>query len=758
MLKLTKLVLNNPIKVILVLFLVTVVFAFFIPDLSFEGDMESMIPEDDPVIEELDRSVEDFGSQDLMMIVIKDDNIFKAETLAKIDKMAAELEMLSSVEEVTTLLNAELIDSDPMGIKIESLAEKLPQTEQEIKNFKDKIYDSKYLGELISPDGGSTLITIKQKEISEVDLNKHISSMEEVVNQYQGPEEIYLVGNIYTSYVMERDMKEDIKYLLPLVILILIIVLFWSFRSITGVILPLLTVLISVIWSLGLTALLNIPMAMVMIPMPIILIAIGSADGIHILNKYYEELLATDSKRKAIEETMKEMNSPVILTSITTAAGFVALLTSFVTPIKQFGAITAFGVMVAMFFSLLFIPASLSLLKAPTISKDKGKNKVWLSKILNRLSRFIITNDKKILISSLLILLIFIFGSTNLRFESNNLNYFKESSPVIKGTNIVEDNLGGTLKISLVFAGKDKDTFKEPAMLKELVKTQEFLDSLPNVSHATSLADIVRELNQAVNLGEEDYYQIPDSRKLVAQELLLFTMQGGKGLEPVVNYDFSKALVSARINNLPSKELEETIAVIEDYLQQNYSAEQGLQVKVVGTPKVILRLRERFITTQISSMLTSIIVVALLVSLLMRSWLAGLISIIPLILSVGINFGLMGYLNIPLDAVTTMIASISIGIGIDYSIHFLSKYRNEIREGKKRDEALAITSITSGRGIFFNAITLILGFGVLIFSNFRVIQTFGALISLTMLISSMAAIIVVQAILHLLSERVIVKE
>jgi len=226
----------------------------------------------------------------------------------------------------------------------------------------------------------------------------------------------------------------------------------------------------------------------------------------------------------------------------------------------------------------------------------------------------------------------------------------------------------------------------------------------------------------------------------------------------MVSYNFEKAIVSARIKNMNSAELKKVDQVIEEYVVDNYSDSDLYEVKVVGLPRVMLRLMDRFMSSQKTSLITSIITVGVIVALLMGSWSAGLISMLPLLLTVGINFGIMGFADIPLDAVTTMIASISIGIGVDYSIHYISRYRSEIKAGKSRVESIASTSATAGRGIFFNALTLILGFGILIFSHFRAIDVFGYLIALTMIISSLASLTIVPAILRLIPARIILRK
>ena len=757
--RIMRFVLEQSRLVIYLILAITLLFAGLIPRLDFDARMEKMVPEDDPVIEELLQAAEDFGAQDFFMVTIRAPDIFNQQTLEKIEKMAAELEVVPDVKSILTPLNAQLIESDLLGISISPAAEGIPRRQQELNQFRERILASPYRGKLVSPDGRAAALLLELKAvetIAEREVNLIASQVEAIVNKYSGPEEIYIVGDLYITYYAEKVMKEDIVLLLPLMLLMLIIVLYWSFHSWQGVILPLATVGISVIWTTGFMALLEIPISIVTIMMPVILLAIGSADGIHLINKYYEELARGRSKRLALEETMKEMYGPVIMTSLTTGAGFSALLTSFLTPIKEFGLLTAFGVMVAMFFSLLFIPAALNLQRKPAhFHRETREHKQGLVKILSGLGRFIARHARLTALVSLLIFILILSGIFRLETEGNMINYFDRNSSIIKGIKIVEEEFGGTLQIGIVFDTGRPDGVKEPAVLKLMVETQEYLNSLPQVSNASSLADLIRDLNQKLNMGGAEFYRIPDQRQTVAQELLLYTMQGGSELESLVSYDFSKALLTARIENTASTNIKGMITKIESYIEHKVAQQGDLTSRVIGTPKVIYRIMERFVSTQISSFLTSIIAVAVIVSLLMGSLLSGLIAVIPLLFTVGINFGIMGYGGIPLDAVTTMIASIAIGIGVDYSIHYLSRYRREIRSGKSQQEAIISTAYSAGRGIFFNALTLVLGFIILVFSQFRAIDIFGLLIAMTMLTSSLASLTIVPAVVSLLPRKVV---
>lgn len=749
MIRISKLIINNPKKTILCLALISLFFGLFMPRVSFNASMKEMVPMDDPVIKDLEEAVEVFGSQNFLMIVLQSDSIFEVDTLKKIDRLSEEFSLLKGVEKVTTPLNIDLIEGSEFLIEIAPVVEQVPQTEQEVEEFKEKILGSRSGQSLIAKNGKAALILITL----EPDLlgNEEARLSEEVLKiteEKEGPERIYVVGEAYLSNYATNSMMRDLSILFPLICLVVLVVLYLSFRSKRGVILPLLTVFLSVVWMIGFMALVGFPFSMVSVIGPIILVAVGSAYGIHIINKYYEAIGSGLRKKEAVLDTMRDMNSPVIMTAFTTAAGFMALATSFVISIRQFGIAAAFGVLAAMILSLSLIPAILVLQKVPRHLKKKKSYRFSLSSVLKKLGGFVAQHAKVVIVLASFVLGFFLLGIPRITSDADLTQYMGENNPAIEGMRVVEEEFGGSSRLMVVADTGEKDGIKEPQSLQRMMEIGDYLNSLEYVSNSSSLADLIREINQVLNGGDPAYYTIPETRQAIAQELLLFTMQGGSGIDSMVSYNFEKALITAQIESVSSKKTETIINKIDSYLENNFNSE-GFETKLVGTPKIMMRLMEKILDSQMMSLLLSIIIVVVIVSLLFASISTGLLCALPLFFTVGINFGLMGYFGIPLDVSTAMIASIAIGIGVDYSIHFVSRYNREMKRGKDKVEALTITTSTTGRGIFFNAVTLMLGFGVLLLSSFYAITIFGLLISLTMLISSLAALTLIPAVLRL---------
>lgn len=736
-----KLVKEPKIVIILTVFF-TVLISTFIPRIKFDADLSNLIPNNDPVIEELKIATEDFGSQSLILVVLKSEDILTSNSLKKIDELSVEISSIDGVFNVVNPLNVEILESSEWGMEIIPICEEIPETEDQITSFKKTLDDSVYKDLFISRDGKAALIMITpDSSIEPGKENRLAGELAVLVDKYQGPEEIYLVGDVYAAFYAEKAMKKDVLLLTPLVFVVLVLVLYYGFKTLSGVVLPMITVALSSLFAVGFMAAFGVKISIITVLVPVILLAIGSAQGIHIINRFYSYVREGNTKKEALELTMKELTNPILMTSLTTAAGFLSLLSSPIPPIKYFGIFTSIGVLIAMLLSLYFIPAVLLLIPVK-IKQSKSKNK-QLTLRLDRLTTLVVKNPKITIISFLVICLLGIRLSFNLKTEGNMLKYFEKNSPVIQGTDLVEEEFGGTLQLSIVVDTFTIDGVKEPELLQKLEKIEAFLEKTDNVYHPKSLATVVKEINKAIT-GE---YVIPETKEAVAQELLIYSFQGGSSLDYFISHSYDKTVVNARLANKGSEEIKKVLNTIEDFLKKEFGSDSSVKITLTGMPKVMYRVMDQFAKSQILSLLTSAFLVSIIVSFIMKSVVYGLISIVPLISTIAVNFGYMSIRNIPLDAVTSMISGIAIGIGVDYSIHYISTFREEMKKDLSLEEIAVNASLKSGSGIALNAITLFLGFLSLVVSNFRAIKLFGFLTAMTMLLSAFSALTLLPAIL-----------
>jgi hydrophobe/amphiphile efflux-3 (HAE3) family protein len=761
--RLSDFIVKNPVTVLVILCVISVLLGMNIRGVDIKVDTESMVPRDDPVIQDLIETVEEFGSQDMMMVAIKAD-VYNRETLAKVQRIADRIWDLPGVEDVVTPLDAQVIRGDEVGLEISPVAYGVPETDEEIEEFRVSLQDSPQGSAMVSEHGDALaiFITLEPGVATSLESQTLAKDIESIALQEKGPgEELYVIGEVYLGYVATNNMARDLRILFPLSIVVVVATLYISFGSLFDVVTLVLSILMSLACTLGLMAVLGYDITMVSMILPIILVSMGSAAGIHILNRFHEEHRGGKSPEESLDQVIHELAGPVSMTSLTTAVGFASFATSFISPVRTFGIFAAAGIMINLLITLTCVP-SLLIIRSRSKSEITGRarssrgfqgnqgRKSLLDRLLESTSLAVVARPDRVILVVLAITLIFAVAIPGLKVETNWMQYFRQDSPAVLGTQLAEDLFGGTYSLSVLVDTGEYDGVKDPDILDRMARLQDRMAEVDRLSHASSIAELVRNVNKALNADDPAYYGIPSTREAVAQELLLFTMQGGSGLDSMVSYDFQKALVSARSANVPTSELGEIIDKVEAIADEEFGG-TGIDTRVVGLPNVMLRMMEKFMDDQVKSLVLSAVGVWAVVSLISGSAIIGLLCLIPLCVSVLINFGFMSYMHIPLDVVTIMISGISIGIGVDYSIHLTSRYRYELRNGRGQSDALRATITSTGRGIFFNAVTLMLGFGLLAFSTFRAISIFGMLVAGTMFTSGLGALVFLPAVLRLIN-------
>lgn len=736
---------DHPYVTLGVIAIITLGFLAFVPRLHTNTNFVSYLDKTDPTVQAMDRAEDRYGSQDLLMVtLVNDAGIFNTETLTKIDRMQSEFASIPGVDEVTGPLNAQVITGTENALNVGPAApeEAVPQTQDEMDIYRRRVMASNTVRDyIISSDGKAAVISIKLKvDVDDVALAEQIVT---VVDEYNSaPDKIYIIGLPYMNLVMTQSMGKDLRILLPLVILVIIVILYISFWSVRGVLLPLLVVSLSAVWTLGLMAMFNVPITLISFILPVILVAIGIAYCIHVLNKYYEEIGQGVDRRTAVIETGIHMASPVVMAGMTTVAGFLSLLNSFLIPQRQFGVFTGLGVLAAMILALVMIPALLSLLPSPRKRIHGAKHRI-MPRILKTFGHATIRYRWAVIILSVVLLGVFLASLPMLRIETSEKGFLGKGSPAVQGIGVMDSHFSGSEQVMIEIDTHTRDGLKDPSILDKMIALEAFLKE-NGVRKTMSIAEMVQEMNQKFHADDASYYTIPDDRKLVSQLLLLFTFQGGD-LGTMALGDFSAGEVMGLYSSSGSSQQVELANNVQQYLETHFTG--TTTAEMVGSTRVSASMFQKIGMSQITSLGTSVMASGVIVALLMGSVIAGLISLIPIAFTVAINFGVMAYSGTPLDMATLMVSSIAIGIGIDYAIHLISRFRREVQAGKDMEQSLQITIQTTGHGIAYNALALALGFGVLLFSSFKGTSNFGLLIAMTMIISALSAFTTIPAIL-----------
>lgn len=945
--------------IIITVIILTVVFGYFMKEVQVNSDILSYLPQDDPLVIMFNDVGEKFGGNYLAMIALETDDVFNTATLTRVRDLTEKFEALdgiSSVTSVTTILNFKKVEG---GIEVDRLVDpaEIPTAVDKLKSLREyALSKDMYRNTLVSEDGRVTLIICQLKEGTDKEGIAHI--MKNIVGDSEGDEAVYYAGIPFQNIFVSEIIIKDVKRLVPLVALLVMIILLFSFGSFRGVLLPLSTTLVSLVWVIGLMAMLDRPITLVTGLFPVLLIAVGSAYGIHMLNKYYEDIKDEEGKKAGIRQGIREVGWPIILAGCTTAIGFLSLVTSYISLIQDMGIFCAIGVFFALLISITFIPAMLMMLKVKKrmewtkVTADKS---VTVTMLMDKLGSFIMRRKSVILVVALIVVVLAVSGLPKLKREVNMVEYFKPDSEIRIAEEMMEHEFGGSIPVQIYLEGD----MKNPFVLRRMRTMEAYLESLEYVNDPQSVADlvcevgdamydlrsvpetegkvetlwsffesedildqmlnnqnkeglvqaklgtvntaklirIVNDVNQYLSELGDDFFVVdssavdPATRKVLldyrvkslSQEIMWILDR--MNLDSLPERGAVKEIVSAGIfgkkDRLDTKEAKSMALKIAKYLKSEESEmpinkdevinslvasfkekfTQGIppqgeieqilrkvapqelieadpegpsfaaesiwyltqgelsRMRVLGTADRIFALLPQEVVGQgsirndiissfwdldkkfvivgagdyrqlfpqgiegaekihleakqsgmapifkkfddllIKSLLQSFVIAIVMVFILMtiqfRSITGGLISIVPVTMTVLINFGLMGYLGIPIDDATMMIASIAIGIGIDYTLHFITRFKTEFQAGSTELEAIDKTLETTGVAIFINAVAVSMGFLILLLSNIVPAQRFGWLTAVTMLVSSFTAVTVLPALLLITKARFI---
>ena len=842
--------------------------------LNFDNNNFRFIPKNDPSRISAKKIADIFGEDVPILIGIERrfSTIIDKEFLDAVRQLDEKLKEIDLVKNTTLITNTTHIDIGEEGIVSEPIIPPdFSGTEEEIKAVKHKLRNwDMYERSLVSEDLHATQIfvflNVTNEESGSPETIAACRKIMKLTESWNFPDsKIYLTGTPIFNEIVNEATAHDLSFLVPLVIIVVLGVLFLSFKRFTGVFLPLLTVICSVIWSLGAMALFNVPLSILSTILPIILIAVGSAYGIHVINHYYDEVVQDDSiskeeHKEQVVKALSEVIRPVFLAALTTFAGFVSFCFTSVVPIFEFGIFSSFGVAAAFLISITLIPGIL-ILRGP-----KKPSMRWASKKDNtsRLDRgiastfvIIAEHSRSVILFVGLIVVFSILGVKKLVIDNVLMEYFDKDVAVIQSDSFMRKHFGGSKVLEMVIKAKDGSDILRPDILKAIDDLSYFLEEeIEDVGKVTSIVPLIKRLNQVYNADESpeeiskgsqgagedinetepsddfgdfgNFEEEPDDadtqlakntskpKKQYSQDEIMAILneaaeeRAKKNLpaEKLV-YEFGKkvnykGLAYYEIPTDPKKygrnSQEELSAIMQNYLILLGKNTEGfldnntnpktlkvnIQLRTVGqqdTDKVLEEINEfvrlKFpkdviaetggfvlvektlnklvVESQLISVGVSLLIVFLILSIYYRSAFAGLFGIIPLALSILINFGIMGRLGIKLNIGTAMVASFAIGIGVDYTIHLLAAYHKCFLKTQGSGQFLYLTFLGSGKAILFNAVSVGAGFAVLMLSKFNMLSELGFLIALIMITSSLGSLTILPVLLNLMKPKFIRK-
>jgi hydrophobe/amphiphile efflux-3 (HAE3) family protein len=739
--RILRFVLRYPKTVVLTSLLFVLVMGLGIRNLEIDPSIKNMLPQDFPELLRLDEFEETFSASDILLIAVRAEDFLAAESLDRLSRFQVALEEREDVDRVMSVFSVKHLEAAENSFTPRTLVdpEELPVTAEEkaaIRRILEE--DDFYAGNIISRD----LRTLAFIVLPEMGFNDRVLSTEvkELASSLLG-DAAMVTGLPSTRTEVMGGMQGDMKTFMPLGIILMILLLVFSFRSWLGTFLPLVVVILSIISTFGLMGFAGEKIRMVTLIMPVMLIAIANDYGIHLVAHYLGRAGTVEGSRRGhIYHVARSLGVPIMAAGLTTVAGFLTLTTHLVPSVRWAGVLSAFGVVIAFLLSLTFIPAMLVLLKPPSeLTQAFADSR--LTRALQAFCRFLRRRGRLAAVTLVGVCLVAVLGLPDLNVDTDPVRYFHSSSPVRQANVLVNEVFGGSSQLNVVVKGD----IKSPALLRKMEAFQEHLESFSTVSRTQSVADMIKRMNRAFHNDDPAFEVIPDDRNAVAQYLLLYSFNSDlSDFDHFVDFDYTQAQITARVNSTSSSDIQALMADTEAYIGEHLTREEF--PTVTGFVTILGKLVDLVVYGQLISLAVSLLLVFAITALLFRSPVGGLVISLPLAFAVLMVFGLMGHFDIELNIATAMLSSILVGVGVDYLIHFLWHYREHLHESGDAWEAVNQTILTSGRGIIVNALSVVVGFSVMLLSNFLPIFFFGFLLTISISSCLLAAMLLLPVI------------
>ena len=742
--------------------IITILFGSQLPKITTDTDPKHMLPITSPVRQYNDQVEREFGLHPdvLVLGVVNERGVVNRQTLARIADLTSRIQRIPGViiRDVTSFTTIDDISVRGGELIVRPLLELVPQREEELESLRKKLFENPvFLNRIISPDGKATAIYIPVEPTAN---GKEIGDrIRKLLPERSDGDRFYLAGDPVARDTFGAEMFRQMGLFSPVAGMVMAVALWFMFHSIPLIAANMAVAMISIIWSMGLLIGLGHPVHIMSSMSPVFLMAIAT-DTVHIFNEFFFRYREVGEKKRSVTDTMAAVGAPVFYSDVTTAVGFASLAITSIIPVRIFGLVVAFGTLVILLMSYTLVPAILMLLREKQLARVIGTlpKKVddqpthpdtSKTSLLSRLGEICVRRGKIIAILGCVLLLISAVGISRIRVNNNMVHWFTFNSEVRTADRVMNQHLGGTSTGYLVVQSPNENVMKDPVMLREIEALQRTLEKDPLVGKTFSVVDYVKWINRALHNDDPSFYRIPESSQEVGQYLFLFGMSAKPSdLNNVVDYPFQKATIMLQLKSWDAGVMKDVIARTEAHLAGR-PLPAGVTVKPAGIAYFNLVWNHEVLWGMLSSFLAGVALVLILLIVGTRSLLWGIVSFLPLLFTIAVIYGVVGLAGKDFDMPVAVLSTLSLGMAIDFAIHFVGRFRKRYQEHPELQPCLIWTVARPGKGIFLNAILFALGFSVMIFADLTPYITVGVFMAAIMLLSSVMSVIYLPGLIRL---------
>jgi len=719
-------------------------------------DRKTQLPQNHPLIGIENQITQVFGGARIVEIAVipKQGGIFQPAVLAKIQRITDAVESLPGVVRSNVLSitaqRAKAIRGTEDAMEVQQLMDDIPDSPEAMQDLRDMIASQPFYTPLIvSKNAEAAAILADFREGTEPFLLNTVihKKLSEIVDkEADNTTEIHIVGMpIWLSYL--DQFAHEMPFYLLLAIIIIGLIHYEAFRTIQAMLLPLVTALLSVIWSLGWLGLSGLPMDTWNSMTPILVLAIAAGHAVQILKRYYEEYEKIGDNHAAIVEAVVKVGHAMVLAGIMAAIGFASLALFEIRTVQVFGLITAAGILSALVIEMTFIPAIRSLFPPPRSVRTKESRQSFMDRMIAWLSATVLARPKTILMIGVAISIFSILGSLKLVVNNSFNAAMPQGHPYRNAEVAINRFFGGANTMNILVDANQVDGIKRPDVLRAINDLQTFLNNEPGVGATQSIADYIKRMNQAMHGDSPDYYRIPENQTMVGQYLFLYSLSGGTDdFDMVVDKDYQKAVIRVFAKKDDHVFIKNLFQKTASEASRHFPSDVKVSV-AGGTLGVGFGLNETIVRQKIINVGQILLIIFLFGSFVFRSLVAGFYILIPSTLAMIVNWGVMGVAGIPLSLGTATTSALTVSIGADYAIYVLYRFREEARTVSDIRAQVERVILSTGKAVFYVSSAIAAGYAILIFTGLLYYRQLGGLVSSSMVLSSLSAVTLLPAML-----------
>jgi predicted RND superfamily exporter protein len=749
------------------------------PRLEIDTSNESFLSARDPARVVYTSFREQFGNDQLIVIALRPPRIFEPGFLATLHEIHRAVEgEVPYIADVTSLVNVRETRGDGDELIVRDLLEGWPLDAGALAGIRERaLANPLYQNYLLSADQRTTTLIIKLETYAEGSGSddalrgfdeadggglptltgeqeaEAAAALGTLIDRFRSDDlEIHLAGGPISAARLASEMMDNMLIFMCLSLIAVGVFLFALFRRASAVFLPLLVVSLSIASTFGAMALIGMPLGIPTQILPSFLLAVGVGGSVHLLVIFFRAYDAGRSRREALAQALHHSGLAIVMTALTTAGALASFLAAEVQPVADLGIFAPVGIGLGLVYCMVLLPALLHTIPLERRARLEARRNGWIERVLLWTGDQCVRHPKTVLACMSAILLGAILGITRITFSYDPISWFPRDDPIRIATEFVNAELGGSISLEILVDSGEENGLHEPSLLRrldELAVRSTRIESVGRVSagRVTSIVDVSKEIHQALNENRADYYAIPDSRELVAQELLLFENSGSDDLEPLVDSQFRRARLTMNLPYAPPSSYQPFIARVESLAREILG--EGVEITVTGFVSLMTRSLDAIEVSLRRSYLIALAIITPLMFLVLGTLRTGLAAMVPNLAPIILTLGLMGWTGIPLDSFTLLIGSIAIGLAVDDTIHFMHVFRKYYEELRDTPSAVRETLRTTGHALLVTSIVLSLSFFIYAFASLANLVKFGLLTGVTIIFAFVADVTLSPALLAL---------